>query len=166
MRFTYSLLLSIALAACAGQPDATECKTGITCPEGTKCAAAQDVCINNDCGDGIVQSNELCDDGNILDGDGCAANCASRELCGDGTLNAAAGELCDDGNTIGGDGCADDCRSVEICGNGVRDVNEACDDGNTVPGDGCSGNCKSTEICGNSIVDINEKCDDGATPGG
>ncbi len=166
MRITRFLILSITLAACAGSPDATECVTGITCPEGTKCAAAQAICLNNDCGDGIQQSNEVCDDGNILDGDGCAANCGSREECGDNTLNAAAGELCDDGNTIGGDGCADDCRSVEICGNGVRDITEACDDGNTVPGDGCSGNCKSTEICGNSVLDINEKCDDGATPGG
>lgn len=158
--------LSVVLGACAGQPNATECTTGITCPEGTKCAAVQQVCIINDCGDGIVQTSEQCDDGNILDGDGCAANCLSREVCGDGVLNSAAGELCDDGNTTGGDGCADDCRSVEICGNGIRDVSEACDDGNTVPGDGCSGNCKSTEVCGNGIVDLNEKCDDGGAAGG
>jgi cysteine-rich repeat protein len=154
------------LVACAGNPNATECATGITCPEGTKCAAVQPVCITNDCGDGIVQLTEVCDDGNIEDGDGCAANCLSREQCGDGVLNSAAGEVCDDGNTMAGDGCAADCRSIEICGNGVRDVNEACDDGNTVPGDGCSGNCKSTEVCGNGIVDINEKCDDGGAPGG
>lgn len=156
----------VALAACAGSPGATECATGITCPEGTKCAAVQPVCITNDCGDGIVQSTEKCDDGNILDGDGCAANCLSREECGDGVLNSAAGEVCDDGNTVGGDGCSADCRSIEICGNGIRDINEVCDDGNTVPGDGCSGNCKSTEVCGNGIVDINEKCDDGGEPGG
>lgn len=166
MRITRLLLLSVLLAACAGQPDATECRSGITCPVGTKCAAAQAICINNDCGDGIVQSNEVCDDGNIVDGDGCAANCASREVCGDGTLNAAAGEVCDDGNTVGGDGCSADCTSVEVCGNGVVDINEACDDGNTISGDGCSGNCKSTEVCGNGIVDINEKCDDGGAPGG
>jgi cysteine-rich repeat protein len=166
----YKLILAAALAAiltgCAGQPESQECITGITCPEGTKCAAVQAICITNDCGDGIEQGTEACDDGNIEDGDGCAANCQSREVCGDGVLNAAAGELCDDGNTTGGDGCAADCVSVEICGNGVRDVNELCDDGNTVPGDGCSGNCKSTEVCGNSIVDLNEKCDDGGAAGG
>ena len=156
----------LVLAACAGQPDATECPTGITCPDGTKCAAVQPICITNDCGDGIVQLSEICDDGNIVDGDGCAANCLSREQCGDGVLNSAAGELCDDGNTTGGDGCAADCRSVEICGNKIRDVNEVCDDGNTVPGDGCSGNCLSTEVCGNGIKDFNEKCDDGGAPGG
>ncbi len=161
-----ALALALTVAACAGQPNATECVTGITCPEGTKCAAAQQVCITNDCGDGIVAASEQCDDGNILDGDGCAANCLSREVCGDSVLNSAAGELCDDGNTLAGDGCADDCRSVEICGNMVRDLNEACDDGNTLPGDGCSGNCKSTEICGNGIVDLNEKCDDANAAGG
>jgi cysteine-rich repeat protein len=159
-------IASFALAACAGQPDASVCATGITCPEGTKCAAAQMICITNDCGDGVQQSTEKCDDGNIIDGDGCAANCGSREICGDGVLNSAAGELCDLGDTLGGDGCAADCRSIEICGNMIRDVGEACDDGNTIPGDGCSGNCKSAEICGNNIVDVNEKCDDGGLAGG
>lgn len=162
-------LLAVAcflVAACANPPLAHECATGITCPSGTKCAAAQQVCITNDCGDGVVQGTEKCDDGNIIDGDGCAANCLSKEICGDGVLNAPAGEICDDGNATGGDGCSADCKSVETCGNGIRDVNEVCDDGNTIPGDGCSGNCKSTEVCGNNIVDINEKCDDGGAPGG
>lgn len=166
MRTLRLLTIAVLFAACAGQPDSQVCKTGITCPEGTKCAAVQAICITNDCGDGITQGTERCDDGNIQDGDGCAANCGSLEACGDGVLNAAAGELCDDGNTTGGDGCAADCISVEICGNGTRDVNEVCDDGNTLPGDGCSGNCLSTEVCGNSIVDVGEKCDDGTTPGG
>jgi cysteine-rich repeat protein len=160
------VLAAIVAAGCAQPPAARECPTGITCPEGTKCAAAQAVCITNNCGDGIQQSTEKCDDGNITDGDGCAADCRSSEVCGDGVLNSAAGEVCDDSNTLGGDGCAADCRSVEVCGNSIRDVGEACDDGNTVPGDGCSGNCRSTEICGNGIVDVGEKCDDSGTPGG
>ena len=168
MSFTrYVLTATILVAsACAGQPNATECATGIVCPEGTKCAAVQPVCLTNDCGDGIQQLTEKCDDGNIVDGDGCAANCLSTEVCGDTVINSAAGEICDDGNTDSGDGCAADCRSVEICGNMITDSNEACDDGNTVSGDGCSANCKSKEICGNGIVDINEKCDDMGTPGG
>jgi cysteine-rich repeat protein len=161
-----ALVMLALIAGCARAPQATECLTGITCPEGTKCAAAQPVCITNNCGDGIEQSTERCDDGNITDGDGCAADCRSTEVCGDGVFNSAAGEVCDDSNTLGGDGCAADCKSVEVCGNSIRDVGEACDDGNTVPGDGCSGNCRSTEVCGNGIVDIGEKCDDSGTPGG
>jgi cysteine-rich repeat protein len=124
------------------------------------------ICITNDCGDGIPQSTEKCDDGNIIDGDGCAANCLSREVCGDGVLNAAAGEVCDLGDTLGGDGCAADCRSVEVCGNMIKDQGEACDDGDTMSGDGCSSDCKSTEVCGNGIKDVNEICDDGDAPGG
>ena len=164
----WTLLVALVIGACARPPDAIECLTGITCPEGTKCGATQAVCITNDCGDGIVQDavGEKCDDGNITDGDGCAANCLSREACGDMVINRAAGELCDDGNTRGGDGCAADCKSIEICGNMIRDVGEACDDGNTVSGDGCSGNCLSDETCGNNIKDINEVCDDGGMPGG
>jgi len=159
-------LSALAIAACAHPPDAIECASGITCPEGTKCGATQAVCITNDCGDGIVQQGkEVCDDGNIRDGDGCAANCLSTEACGDGTINKAKGEDCDDRNTLGGDGCSADCK-VESCGNMTRDVGEACDDGNTVSGDGCSGNCLSDETCGNNIKDINEVCDDGGTPGG
>src|SRR5262245_9258445 len=106
------LLAALTIGACANAPDSIECATGITCPAGTKCGATQAVCITNDCGDGVVQEavREKCDDGNIVDGDGCAANCLSREACGDGTINSAAGELCDDGNTRGGDGCAADCK--------------------------------------------------------
>lgn len=32
------------------------------------------------CGDGIVQMPEICDDGNVLSGDGCAADCLSIEM--------------------------------------------------------------------------------------
>jgi len=31
--------------------------------------------IPPDCGDGIVQSDEQCDDGNMVSGDGCSAAC-------------------------------------------------------------------------------------------
>ena len=82
------VLASLALAACARPPDSQECKTGITCPEGTKCAAAQPICITNDCGDGIQQSTEKCDDGNVVDGDGCAKDCLSKEVCGDSVINS------------------------------------------------------------------------------
>ena len=31
------------------------------------------------CGDGILDGGEVCDDGNEVDGDGCARNCGSLE---------------------------------------------------------------------------------------
>ncbi len=67
------------------------------------------------CGDGVLDSNEACDDGNSIDGDGCSARCTIENYCGDGILDA--GEQCDDGNTIGGDGCSAVC-SIEGGGDG------------------------------------------------
>ena len=32
------------------------------------------------CGDGILEGNEVCDDGNTLDGDGCSSTCESESL--------------------------------------------------------------------------------------
>ncbi len=172
MRVPISLLgvlSALTLLSCAAKPDSVLCSTGIICPEGTQCAAVQAVCITNKCGNGLVDPGEVCDDGNITDGDGCSGDCRSAETCGNGIVDRAAGEVCDDGNTIGGDGCSADCRSNETCGNGIVDtsIGEVCDDGNTVDGDGCSATCKSNETCGNCIVDVEvgEVCDTCANTG-
>ena len=46
------------------------------------------------CGDDIRAGDELCDDGNLIDGDGCSADCTFAESCGDLTGRyPAAGEL-------------------------------------------------------------------------
>jgi cysteine-rich repeat protein len=112
------------------------------------------------CGNGDVELDEDCDDGNMIGGDGCSTSCTFEE-CGDAVVDAAAGEECDDGNVLAGDGCSPSCV-FERCGNGITDLNEACDDGNEVAGDGCSATCHSDETCGNGIVDsaAGEECDD------
>jgi cysteine-rich repeat protein len=182
-----ALLGFIAVAACAQQPASHVCSSGIICPDPLQCAAVQPVCITNNCGNGVVDQGEVCDDGNIVNGDGCSSDCKSAEGCGDGVVNMAAGEVCDDGNTVSGDGCSADCKSNEICGNGIKDVNEVCDDGGKHDGkcgdntpcnvnadcttgsctpDGCSADCMSNETCGNHIVDLGETCDDGNTVSG
>lgn len=67
------------------------------------------------CGNGVINAGEACDDGNLIDGDGCT-NCTidsgyvcsgtfCTKLCGNGVINAGNGEVCDDGNTIDYDGC-------------------------------------------------------------
>jgi len=144
------------------------------------------------CGDGIVDGNEQCDDGNTVGGDGCSATCMTEfnTKCGNGQLDGA--EQCDDGNTAGGDGCAADC-TVEngytcagtpsvctaispACGDGTVNGTEECDDGNTASGDGCSAACQietgftcagaqfsiCTPLCGNGALDPGEQCDAGA----
>ncbi len=103
---------------------------------------------NNDdtpaaCGNGVVDSGEQCDDGNVRTGDGCSAVCETEDLlsCGNGMVNS--GETCDDGNTTSGDGCSSTCQSEgpPVCGDNKITPPETCDDGNTTGGDGCSSMC-------------------------
>lgn len=84
-------------------------------------------CIASVCGDGIFDANEGCDDGNLIDGDGCDSNC-TLTACGNGILTGS--EACDDGNTTSGDGCSSLCVD-EFCGDGIDNDgnNEGCDDG-------------------------------------
>ena len=159
-----SIGAAFVLAGCASHPSSTVCKTGIVCPSPLQCAAVQSICIENNCGNGIVDVGEDCDDGNVMDGDGCSHDCR-KEQCGNGRQDP--GEECDDGNLTAGDGCSPSCQ-IERCGNGHIDPGEVCDDGNNVDGDGCSGNCKSNETCGNCVVDtsVGEVCDDCNTVNG
>ncbi len=109
------------------------------------------------CGDGLIEGDEACDDGDRDSGDGCSAACDSDESCGNGITDV--GETCDDGGTSDGGGCNALCE-IEICGNGVTDFGETCDFGDTIAGDGCSSHCR-LEACGNGALDLGEACDDG-----
>ena len=127
--------------------------------------AASNAKILVGCGDGIVQAGEQCDDGNVVNGDGCSSTCQIQTgftcvgtpsvcytTCGDGIK--AGAETCDDGNTANGDGCSSTCSTesgynctgspsvcAAVCGDGIKTASESCDDGNTVNGDGCSSGC-------------------------
>jgi len=73
------------------------------------------------CGDGVVQPDEVCDDGtaNNVGGYGsttaqrhCNAGCQSfGPYCGDGVLQVRFGEQCDDGNAVSGDLCSATCQT-------------------------------------------------------
>jgi len=68
-----------------------------------------DVSVRLLCGDGIVDANETCDDGNTVSGDGCSDLCSAEPpRCGDGNIDP--GEECDDGNTADDDGCDNVCQ--------------------------------------------------------
>jgi cysteine-rich repeat protein len=106
-----------------------------------------------ECGNGVIDSGEDCDDGNTEPSDGCTNACT---ICGNGIVTAP--ERCDDGNRNNEDACRNDCR-FNVCGDGFRKpASEQCDDGNTNPADGCTNACT---ICGNGIVTPPERCDDG-----
>src|SRR5690348_11265723 len=91
-----AVLALVAVQSCV--LDGTEtavCASGRRCPTGWRCAAFQDVCISNGCGDGTLDlaAGERCDDGNIIEGDGCSADCGTLEGCGNGAVDP--GEVCD-----------------------------------------------------------------------
>mgnify|MGYP002399958061 CR=1 FL=1 len=118
------------------------------------------------CGDGTLDTDETCDDGNDAGGDGCSATCAPETgftcddaspsvctaTCGDGLV--AGEEQCDDGDAGNDDGCGSTCQvepgwscggepslCTTGCGDGVIAGAEGCDDGDREDGDGCSARC-------------------------
>ncbi|MBZ5713854.1 DUF4215 domain-containing protein [Nannocystis pusilla] len=115
------------------------------------------------CGNGEVEGNEECDDGNQDAGDGCEPNCLPTPVCGNEIVEQ--GEACDDGNNEDGDECSADCQTATpaaVCGDNTVQDPEQCDDGNDVPGDGCEPDCTvSPPMCGNGKVEGTEQCDDG-----
>jgi fibro-slime domain-containing protein len=121
-------------------------------------------CVS-DCGDGIVASDEVCDDGKN-DGSygGCEPGCKARgPYCGDGKKQAQ--EQCDDGvNLSQYGGCAPGCVNGPTCGDGiVQSGFEQCDDG---VNSGAYGKCAKTCVfgprCGDGILQsMYEQCDDG-----
>lgn len=153
------------LDACANAPNGQVCmyrnEPNGLCSDG--------LCVPANCGNGIVTVNEVCDDGNTQNGDGCSADCLSTEVCGNGRLDPAAGEQCDDGNAIDQDGCQRGCK-LPRCGDGIVDaqLNEACDDGaanGEGPDTACRSNCQQRR-CGDGVRDSDEVCDDGNVVGG
>ncbi len=145
------------------------------------------------CGDGVVDRDESCDDGNTIDDDGCTNDCALF-TCGNGQVDD--GEQCDggtDGATCESQGfgpgelgclatCVFDTSGCSSCGNGIIDGSEQCDgadlggqtceslglgQGELLCTDSCLLNvffCEET-TCGNGQVDANEQCDGGNLAG-
>jgi cysteine-rich repeat protein len=105
------------------------------------------------CGDGLQQPGEACDDGNLSSGDGCAANCLSEEWCGNGIRDV--GETCDDAQNVGGpDFCSSSCQSSNLCSG-------TCDDGNpcTAPS-GCDAQtgCSEAPVADGTSCGTNSVC--------
>ncbi|MCC6622323.1 MAG: DUF4215 domain-containing protein [Deltaproteobacteria bacterium] len=151
-------------------------ETGWTC---TDVPGATSSCSPT-CGDGLVRSPEVCDDGKeCADGTPCSADAECVGQSGD--------QLC---QARGADGCTSACaletgwvcpvqggNCTAICGDGLRLGTEACDDDDNDDGDGCDSGCKietgwscsgtlgglsgCTPICGDGLVRLPETCDDG-----
>ncbi len=158
----------------------SQCATGKNCNAGSDCISGvcgmDNKCAAPDCGDGVIQGNEQCDDGNKSNADDCpddANNGGSCQhaTCGDGFVDGQGPqtEACDgDGNGTPGEtaACNSNC-TVSTCGDGIKNVsdNEQCDDGDHCPDDpNKAGTCQDAS-CGDGFhktVGQNlEQCDDG-----
>jgi cysteine-rich repeat protein len=93
-----------------------------------------------DCGDGVPDAGEECDDGNVIDGDGCDSNCLLTG-CGNGIVTS--GEACD-----GGDCCTASCQ-IEAPGTICADDGSPC----SVHQCDAGATCQRIELSGS--------CDDG-----
>jgi cysteine-rich repeat protein len=134
------------------------------CPDGFVCVMDGTFGL---CGNGVVDVDEVCDDGNMSSGDGCSSFCRI-EHCGNNVIDL--GEQCD-GSPVGGFACKN-CHLVK-CGDAIVDTThgEECDDGNNSANDDCISNnanpaaCRIA-TCGDRIVNANrEQCDHGPTNG-
>jgi cysteine-rich repeat protein len=140
------------------------------------------------CGDGLLSldGEELCDDGNAADGDGCSAMCMIEDgwlcdgqpstcfvVCGDALV--VGPEECDDDDVNDADGCSAEClvedgwacegapsTCTTMCGDGFV-VGEVCDDGNNGGGDGCTAACELEEgfMCADEPSTCTAVCGDG-----
>jgi len=136
---------------------------GETCDDGNnRPGDGCDADCQKECGNGVVDPNEQCDDG-VYNSDTKANECrtdCTNYRCGDGVIDFT--EECDNGaaNANTPNACRPSCTHP-TCGDGVVDTQwgENCDDANTVSGDGCDAQCHSE--CGDGKVGPGEECDNG-----
>ena len=131
------------------------------------------------CGDGIVVTGEVCDDGpNNQDGvsGACNTHCTAFSYCGDGVQQA--GESCDNGENLDlyllasdPNACAPGCVLPPRCGDGVPQPGyEQCDNGAanddaSYGPNSCTTACTFGGYCGDGELNGGETCDLGAQNG-
>ncbi len=123
-----------------------------------------DPTLEGECGNGLVESGEECDNGSDNGSDGiCNADCTDVEaVCGDGVL--AGDEECDDGDVGPDKPCTPDCKP-NVCGDGYQGPDEDCDDGDANDDQGsCTTQC-TVAGCGDGIINGPEECDLGPDNG-
>lgn len=140
-------LLRDAVTRCEGEPDGTPCVGADFCVAGA--------CIVSACGDGFLDATrgEVCDDGNLVSGDGCEPG-----LC---TYSCESDAQCEDANPCRATmGCNLD---THTCKPFVPTSGAICQRGTGEYGTCRMGLC-AEEGCGDGVVVAPEECDD-ATPG-
>ncbi|MCF7844836.1 MAG: DUF4215 domain-containing protein [Kiritimatiellales bacterium] len=132
------------------------------------------------CGNGNIESNEACDDGNKLSGDGCSYDACAVETgwschssCSSTAYSSERGIAAFFKNIVASifsfvtaqssDNCVSICEP--ICRDGITRGDEECDDGDNIDDNECSNSCTvnhaAASECGNGITEEGEDCDDG-----
>jgi len=111
------------------------------------------------CGDNLLVGEEQCDDGNLVPGDGCRADC-TEERCGDGILDEF--EACESGPDGFEVCCNEDC-SFRGSGVACRISEGICDPAEYCSGtaESCPADAKSESSCRSAVgsCDVEEFCD-------
>jgi len=147
---------STATASASATASDTDSDTGDATATGT----TGDEPLLPRCGDGKIDADETCDDGDANADDGACTLACQLATCGDGLVQTGV-EVCDDGNMNDDDLCVSGCRAG-VCGDGFVGPGEACDDGNQDDADLCGNDCAPPN-CGDGKLQMNqgETCDDG-----
>jgi cysteine-rich repeat protein len=127
------------------------------------------------CGNSEIDYRESCDDGNLVDGDGCAADC-QLETCIAQTPGYPGVPICDDGSGCTVDVCdqsSGNCQNTSSCDDGIACTDDSCDFGtNTCVNAASNANCDDGNDCttgtcnlpfGCTFASQSGSCDDGDT---
>ncbi|MBL9103807.1 MAG: DUF4215 domain-containing protein [Myxococcales bacterium] len=149
---------STGTTGCAIGSEGCDCGPGDACDDPLVCVDGLCEQPGAECGNGVVEAGEDCDDQNPDNTDECLDTCAAAS-CGDGFVQAGV-EACDDMNPDNTDECLDTCAAAS-CGDGfVQAGVEACDDMNPDNTDACLDTCAAA-ACGDGFVQAGvEDCDD------
>jgi len=97
------------------------------------------------CGDGDQSATEACDDGNVVDGDGCSAACR---------IEIGYGPCVDDDECVANGRCD---GATQLCVARCN-TNGDCDDANDCTTDTCN---TASGICEHAAINAGQPCDDG-----
>lgn len=144
-----------------------DCRLEFVVDDGTCDEANNETCEYSpadccpDCGNGVLDPGEGCDDGNNVSLDGCSQGCTDEvpgAECGNAIVEPT--ETCDDGNTEPADGCDGSCQAEftpndgtcdtanhETCDNSPADCCPNCNGGTMDPGEQCDGSDFGGIVC-------------------